>query len=254
MKKFLLGAAAVMAVALPGAAHAQSGHVDLSYQTADRGGGSDVDSTSLAGAFLLGDHFQVNGRYANLEASSSVDYYGIDGFLFNRTDANAYGAFLGYDTLDSSDNPNEWSFGGFYQHYAANSTWTAQLGYSDTEGDVQIITLDGQGRFFLSDNFSLQGNLGYGDVETDFGSSDNFFTAGVGGEYGFTGLPVSIYGGWSHIDFDEGGESDSLGIGARWNFGGGTLRDRDRSGASFERATHSAIELEVAGGPLAPRS
>jgi hypothetical protein len=53
------------------------------------------------------------------------------------------------------------------------------------------------------------------------------------------------------MEFD-GGDVDQLGIGARWNFGGGTLLERNRSGASLARVTPTLFELETGGQP-APR-
>lgn len=242
--------AAVAALMTAGAAHAQSGHVGLSYQSNDTGGGSDVESLALSGAVLLGSNVQINGRYADVE-DGLVDVWSLDAFLFSRGDSSAFGGFVGYNTVDVGASLEEWSFGGFGEIYTGNTNWTAQLGYSDTEGDVRVIHLDGQARHFLTSNFSLQGNLGYGDVEFDGSGSVDYWSGGIGGEFQFTGVPISIHAGWQHYDLD-GGEFDTLGIGARWNFGGATLLDRSRSGASYQRVTPTFIELEIGGG-VAPR-
>jgi hypothetical protein len=251
MKKVAFISAALAALVSAGAAQAQSGHVDLSYQNTDIGSG-DLDSTALSGAFLLGEHVQLNGRYATLDGGGGdVDYWGIDGFLFNRGEGGAYGGYVGYDALDGGPSIDEWSIGGFGQLYAGNTTWTGQLGYADTEGDVRVIHLDGEARHFVNENFSIQGNLGYGDIEASGGGGDDYWSGGIGAEMQFTGAPISINGGWQRIDFD-GGESDQIGIGARWNFGGGSLMNRNRSGASLSRVTPTVIELELGGG-VAPR-
>lgn len=48
-------------------------------------------------------------------------------------------------------------------------------------------------------------------------------------------LPISIFGGYQRSEVDEANiEVDSLGIGVRYNWGG-TLFDRDRSGAGLRR-------------------
>jgi hypothetical protein len=237
---------------LTGAAHAQSGHVGLSYQNNDTGGGGDIESTALSGAVLLGSNVQINGRYANLEAGGTdLDYWGIDGFLFSRSGGGAFGGFVGYDRFEAGGDLEEWSIGGFAELYSGNTNWTGQLGYADTEGDIRVIHLDGQARHFLSPNFSFQGNLGYGDIDASGGGGSDYWSGGLGAEFQFTGAPISIHGGWQHYDFD-GGELDAVGIGARWLFGGGTLLDRSRSGASFSRVTPTLFELEVGGG-VAPR-
>jgi hypothetical protein len=245
--------AALAALMAAGGAQAQSGYVGLSYQSNDVGGGSDVDSTAVSGAVALGPNFQVNGRYASVDAGGGdIDAWSIDGFLFSRSSGGAFGGFLGYDTFDSGSSADEWSVGGFAELYSGNTNWTAQLGYADTEGDVSVIHLDGQGRFFPSPDFSLQGNLGYGDVDVDGGGDTSYWSAGLGGEFQLTGTPVSIYGGWQHYDIDGGDETDAIGIGARWNFGGLTLMDRSRTGASYERVTPTFFELLIGGG-VTPR-
>jgi hypothetical protein len=196
---------------------------------------------------------QVNGRYANLDDSGAdLDTIGVDGFLFNRRSSGAYGAFLGFDNFDTpGGDVDEVSIGGFLQLYSGDANWTAQLGFSDTEDDFEVLHLDGEGRFFLSPDFSAQVHFGVGDIDAPGGGDDDFWTGGVGGEWRFAGSPFSLYGGWNHVDFD-GGDSDQLGIGLRWNFGGGTLLDRSRSGASYQRVSPTLSELLV-GGSVAPR-
>ena len=60
---------------------------------------------------------------------------------------------------------------------------------------------------------------------------DDAMLYGVGGEYQFAQLPISIGAGYSTVDFD-GGDVDTWTVGVRWNFGGGTLRDRYLEGQS----------------------
>lgn len=248
--KAVFAGAALAALMTAGVANAQSGHVGLSYQNNDSGGGGDVENLAVSGAVLLGSNVQLNGRYADVE-DGDVDAFGLDAFLFSRSDSSAFGGFVGYQSFDFGSSVEEWTIGGVGELYTGNTNWTGQLGYSDTEDEVRVIHLDGQVRHFLSPNFSFQGNLGYGDIEFDSAGSTDYWSGGLGGEFQFTGAPISIHAGWQHFDFD-GGELDTLGIGARWNFGGGTLMDRSRTGAGFQRVTPTFLELEV-GGSVAPR-
>jgi len=247
MKSSLLFGAALAATAFAGAAHAQSmGHIDLTFQNNDYGSDSYNDA-SIGGAALLGEHFQLSGRYANIDVGDTgADYFDIDGFLFSRSDTGAYGGYLSYDNVEDT---NEWSIGGFIQSYSDNWNWTAQLGYADTEGDAQNINLDGEGRYFFSDNFSVQGNLGYGTFEGE--ASGDYFSGGLGAEIGFDNSPISLFGAWEHYEFDSNGV-DTFGIGARWSFGGGSVKERSRTGASFQRVTRTLGDLEL-GGSNAPR-
>ncbi|MGD9816605.1 MAG: hypothetical protein AB7Q23_17350 [Hyphomonadaceae bacterium] len=243
MKKIILGAAAAMAIAAPGTALAQSGYAGLSYQSTDTSG-SDIETTSLSGAALLGEHFQLNGRFSSIESAGDGDAFDVDAFVFSRGAGGAFGGFVGFGSVDLGPSFDEWSVGAFGQWYSARTTYTAQLGYSDTDGDIQVTHLDGEARHFVTDNFSLQGNIGLGQVEFS-GSDGDYWSAGVGAEFQFSSAPVSIYGGWQHID-DDGGEFDTLGVGIRYNWGG-TLFERNRSGASMQRATPTYFELLTGG-------
>lgn len=247
MKKSIFAGAAIVALIAAGSASAHEAHLDLSYQSNDTGASDDVGNTALSGAILVTPHVQLNGRYANIDAfGNNSDYFSVDGFLFNRDDAWAYGGYLGYDNIDGD--VDEWSIGGFVQAFQDNINWTAQLGYAETEGDAHNLNLDGEGRYFVTDDFALSGNLGYGDIDSD----SNYWSGGLGAEFGMGSLPVSVYAGWEHYDFDDGNDVDDLGIGIRWNFGGGTVKERSRTGASMQRNTRTLGDLELGGG-FAPR-
>jgi hypothetical protein len=117
---------------------------------------------------------------------------------------------------------------------------------------VTLLNLDGEARHFVGDNFSIQANLGFGSVDFGFDDAD-YWSGGFGAEAQLGSAPISIYGGWQRVDFQGGGGGiDTLGVGVRWNFGGGTLMDRSRSGAGFQNTTPNGVELEL-GGSLVPR-
>lgn len=253
MRKSILFGVAAAALAAAGAAHAQSGYVGLSYQNTDVGGGGDLDTTSVSGSVLLSDNVQVDGRYGSIDASGgSGDYWGLTGHLFTRSETGLFGGYLGYDTVDlgGSSNADEWSAGVEGQYYTGRTTWTGALGYADTEGDVSVTHLDGEARHFVTDNFSLQGNLGYGNVNFDGGGDDDYVSYGIGAEYQLSTAPVSFYGGLQRVDLD-GGDIDSIGAGVRWNFGGQSLFERNRSGASLSRNTPTFLEVTLGG--ISPR-
>ena len=88
------------------------------------------------------------------------------------------------------------------------------------------------GRYFFSDRLRLDGGLGY--LSGDFGGAEaEGWTGGLGGEVQFEG-PVSIFGGLNRTDVEDFDLTvDTVSLGVRYNFGGGTLRDRDRTGAAF---------------------
>jgi hypothetical protein len=251
MKKTAFLGVAAAAFMMAGAAHAQGGYVGLSYQSTDAGGPDDLTSTAISGATLLGEHVQIDGRYASLDAggSSTGDYWNINGHLFSRSESGLFGAFAGYNSLDEGGSLNEWSAGIEGQFYMNRTTFTGQLGYSDTEGDVKVTHLDAEARHFVSDNFSIQGNLGGGNIEIS-GSDGDYLSYGVGAEVQFSGAPVSIYGGYQVFDGD-GDSLNTIGVGVRYNFGGASLFERNRSGASLVRSTPTFFEALLGG--ITPR-
>lgn len=226
-KTALLTAAAALMMATPAMAQ---GYVGASYQNSDLSG-LDIDNWSVNGAAALGSNFQVNALYTNVE---DADVWGIGGHLFSRGTNWLWGGFVGYTSFEGDF--DEWTIAGETQFYMDRTTLTGTLGYTGADllgTEFDQWALDGEVRAFVSDNFSLQGNLGWMTVDTSGGSGDGW-TGGVGAEFQFTGAPISIHGGYQHSDYD-GPEIDSFNIGARWNFGGQTLFERNRSGAGLNR-------------------
>lgn len=249
MKRYLLGAAAMLAVAAPGVAAADaSGHIDLSYTNGDSDlGTSDVNATALGGqvAFAGGPvGFQVDGRYSSVETTSTADVYSIGGHVFSRSESWLIGGYVGYDKLESGGEAEELTFAVEAQFYMPRSTITGVLSHStdDSIFDMNVTEISGEYRYFFTDNFSLQGGLGFGQGE--LGANDiDIWDAQVGGEYQFASAPISIFAGYRHGNLDAGAadiDTSSVGVGVRYNWGG-SLMDRNRHGAGLARVP-SAVE------------
>lgn len=237
MKKYLLGAAAALAFVAPGVASAQSGHIDLGYGTTDISGG-DIDSTTLGGAYSWGGNgtvgFQVDGNlgWHEFDGGGDVDTYNFGGHAFVRDTGHLIGGFVNFGNTDFGGgfDYDYWTIGAEGAIYMNRTTIDGALSWSDSEDlDTSLTALDLGLTHFVTDNFSLGANVGFGEID---GGSD-FTTLGVGAEYQFAAMPISLYGGYSTTDFD-GSDADTLSVGVRYNFGG-TLFDRDRSGASLTR-------------------
>ncbi|MES1156514.1 MAG: outer membrane beta-barrel protein [Alphaproteobacteria bacterium] len=248
MRNLLLGAAAaLMACALPSLASAQTGYADVSYSHAsvDLGAGDNQDFNAGAvngvAAFDLGEAgVQIGAGYANLnpDHGDNVDDWHAEGHVYKRTDNWQLGGGAAYSHYDGDGaNADEWTVGAEALFFAARTTWGATLSYSDADdADLKETALTGEVRHFVSDNFSLGANVGYGSIDTSGpGGNDDEWSAGVGAEYQFANSPISVFGGYEHTDIsDEDVKSDAVTIGARWNFGG-SLFDRDRSGANLHQ-------------------
>jgi hypothetical protein len=246
MKKFLLGAAAALAMTAPGVASAQSAYVDLGYQTSesDIGGTSgDADGWTLGGAAAWGGQnsvgFQVDGLISSAEADGGgdADAWNVGGHLFTRNDSFLFGGFANYGNVDvdGAADFDFWTVGLEGQYYFSRTTLDGSLSFSEgDDADAELTAVDLGLTHFATDNFSFGGGLGFGSIDDGTDNAD-VLTYGLGAEYQFTSFPISVFGGWQHAEIDDiDADSDTLGIGVRYNFSG-SLFERNRSGASLSR-------------------
>ncbi len=190
MKKQIafLGAAAA-ALTMAGVAHADGGYVGLSYNDNNDAG---VNSWTIDGAFAA-QNFQFDAGYTNIN-DLNANEWNVGAHLFSRNDQWLWGGFVGYDAVSGSGSDlNEWTVALQTQFYMPRTTISGNLSYSSINnvpfaGDVRTTQIDGEARFFATDNFSFQGNLGWGNLDADAGSG-NFWTYGVGAEWQARLLP-----------------------------------------------------------------
>ncbi|NEX93121.1 porin [Caulobacter sp. 17J65-9] len=237
MKNVLFASAALAVVALAAPAFAQdaSGYVGGSYAKTDTDFG-DADTWGLDGAvaFSATDKLgvQIDAGYANTDVDGfdSSDAYNANVHLFTRNDAWAVGGFAGVTDAEDS---TTWNIGAEGAKYLDNVTLAGAVAYANNDdADVDVWGIGGEARYFVSDNFRLNGGLSYADADVE-----KAWTVGLGGEYQFAATPVSLYAGYEHTKFDEADiDADKFTVGVRYNFGGQTLKGRDRSGASFNGA------------------
>jgi hypothetical protein len=236
MNKVLLSAAAAAAMlALPTAAHADGGYVDV-YGGNDELtlGGPSIDSDMWGADGVIGlSNAQLGAHYGNFDESGE-DVWTVDGHLFTRNDSWQLGAGVGYPDLGGD---SEWSVAGEGLMFLDRVTLGANVSYSSA--DLDIVTddvtswgVDGEARFFLTDNFRVGVNAGWGNLDAGGGSDDDFTTLGADAEWQFTSAPISIFAGYNHSDAGDF-EADAWGVGARWNFGGQSLIERDRHGPNL---------------------
>ena len=118
------------------------------------------------------------------------------------------------------------------------------LASSITVGDGDFVLFDYEtwnwdvgGNFYASPNVRLGGTIGIGNVDIDgLGDADSM-SFGLHGEFQPWSAPVSLTVGWNKYEIDDiDVEADMFHVGARWNIGGGTLRDRDNA-VPFETRT-----------------
>jgi hypothetical protein len=231
MRNWIIGAAAILAVAVPGVAAAQSGYAGVSYANVDVDAADDADVYGVEGAVAFAGSnsitFEVDA--AITDSDDTDEGYGLTGHVYSRNDSHLFGGFVG---IAGSDDSETWTAGLEASKFYTNWTLAGALYYANNDDfDIDGYGVNAQARYFVHDNFRVQGNLGWASVDTGAGD-DNAFAYGVGGEYQLASAPISIGAAWNHVETDDSDiEADTVGVTVRYNWGG-TLRDRDRNGAS----------------------
>ncbi len=228
MRNWIIGAAAIVALAVPGVAAAQTGYVGAQFGNIENDA-DDTDFYGVEGAVAFAGSgsivFEVNANYNDIDEGD--EGYGLVGHVYGRNDDHLFGAFVG---IGGSDDSETYVVGLEANKYFANWTLAGALAYGNNDdADVDGFGVNVEGRFFINDNFRLDGSIGWANLENDVDDEDAF-AYGVGGEYQFASVPISVTAAYNTVDFD-GGDVDTWSIGLRYNWGG-TLRDRDRNGAS----------------------
>jgi hypothetical protein len=238
MRNWIIGAAALVAVVAPGVAAAQTGYVGAVYGNVDPDGGGDEDFYGLEGAVAFSGSgsivFEVDASI--FDADDTDTSYGLTGHVLMRNDSHAVGGFIGLSDSDASD--TTWYGGLEANKYFDQWTLAGAVFYGNNDdNDVDGYGINVEGRYFVQDNLRLDANIGYGQVDTGAAGDDDVTTYGVGAEYQLASFPVSFTAGYHTFDADAG-DADVWSIGVRYNWGGQTLRDRDRSGASQASLTN----------------
>lgn len=235
MREWIIGAAALLAVAVPSVAAAQTGYVGAVYSEAESDF-ADAEAYGLEGAVAFAGSgsivFEVDA--AILDSDDSDTSSSLTGHMYARNDSHLFGGFIG---IADSDSSTTWTAGLEAAKYYDRWTLAGAVAYGNNDdANADGYGVNVEARVFPTDNFRLQGNLGWANIDAGAGD-DDAFTYGVGGEYQFASLPVSITAGYNRVDFDSSAdELDVVSVGVRYNWGG-TLFDRDRNGASQANVT-----------------
>ncbi len=230
MRTWIIGAAALLAVALPGVAAAQTGYAGVVYANVEAGS-SDEDAYGVEGAVAFAGSgsitFEVDA--AVLDADDSDTATALTGHIYARNDNHLFGGFVGVSDSDSS---TTWTAGLEANKFFDRWTLAGALVYGNNDDlDADGYGVNVEARVFPTDNFRLQASAGWANI--DFASSDDDVVSyGIGGEYLCDRIPVSVAASYRRTEFDSASiESDAVMVSVRYNWGA-SLFDRDRSGAS----------------------
>lgn len=239
-KNLFVAAAAVVFLGSAVAAQAQTvGHIGANYGRTDldvAGLDADADTYQVEGAvrFDAGKlGAQIDGAITNYDGDDTS--FGATGHLNTKVGGGLIGAFAG---AEASDDLTVWGVGVEGQaNLGGKTSLYGQAGYGNVDDafDADIWAVRGEVRHFVTDNFRLTGSLGYATV--DVGPNIDTWNAGIEAEYQFADTPFSVVAGYDHADSDDiNSNADTFRIGFRYTFGG-TLKDRDQSGASLGSAS-----------------
>jgi hypothetical protein len=138
------------------------------------------------------------------------------------------GPFVGATTGEAFDLAG----GGVEGRFSLAENWRLDGAAGYASGDAEGWGARGELRFFAGDNTRLDGFAALSTFDTDLGDFEGW-SLGLGGEHQFGGAPISLFARFEHSEAEDLDLSaDSFRIGLRWNFGGGTLRDRYLEGQS----------------------
>lgn len=243
MKKLLCASGAIVSLMIAAPAFAQTtGYAGATYTHSEVDVGSSTikdDGYAISGAVLFptakpGVGVQLDGAIVDSDKTDTA----VTGtaHLFNRNDSYLIGAFVGGT---NSNGGNTWGLGVEGQSYINNWTVGGAAGYGRVDqAHADVWALRADARYFVTDNFRLDGNVGYNNINPQFGGSVDAWGVGVGGEYQFAQAPVSVFAKYDYAKVDSYDVDENVfKVGARWNFGGTTLKQRDRSGASLNSFT-----------------
>lgn len=266
--KTILVATALATIALPGIAFAQAsgigslalGYVHMGQPDSDETetGPTAIGAASVAYGFTpeLGIQGDVLLSYEPLKFNTSDStltataadlalhaYYRNDNFLVGGI------VQLGRTSTqfnENNPNINDRRYLGIEgQLYLGNFTLYGQAGAKDLKTeDRNFSGYFGklEGRYFLTPDFRIEAHLGIGTL--DLPELDDWVTTtvnvGLGAEYKFANMPLSIFADYDYYrgDFERSddivGERHRAVIGIRFQIEDETLMDRDRSGPSLE--------------------
>lgn len=240
MKKYLLTASLIAGLSMisaPAMAQA-SGHVGARFGNVEVDAGGISGDDNLLGvdgavAFPAGSGmlFQLDGAFlsadeADVETLLGSAHFGV------RNDTWAAGGYVG---LTDNDADNGVFYGGEFVYYMPQLSLSAGVGAgSFDDSDTDLFGVSGEGRYFVSDNFRIDGRLGILNID-DGVAEDDGFQYGVGAEWKPDSFPVSFFAGADFANFDDSDvDITMLQIGVRFDFGNGTLKARDRNGPAFK--------------------
>jgi len=240
MKSQLFAAAAVAVLAFSAPAFAQHvGSVGAAVNYTDldtRTFGADGTSVQIDGsvAVPVGAAWTVtaNGDVA-ISDNDISDETVASGAVHLTTKIGDTWRVGGFTALSRPSNNILWAVGAEAHKYLGNVTLSGLAAYGQSNDlDADLYAVRGEARYFVTDDFRLDGGLGYSKLDTLVEAEA--WDASLGGEYKFANTGWSTFGKYTHTESEDLADlkSDAVKIGVRYTFGG-SLKARDAAGADL---------------------
>jgi hypothetical protein len=185
---------------------------------------------------------QLDGTYDRIwEGGDYIDGLGGAVHAYYRDPQRfAVGLFATYKRYGTGfADVNDYAVGPEAQVYFGNLTLYGQAYYGKIDLDFDNPTqwgVRGVARYFVQPNLRLDGEIAFNRIE-DFGDFDTVSLAAQA-TYRFEGTPWSVFGRYQYDRLSFESETFSTNnnymIGLRASFGGSTLFDEDRNGATMD--------------------
>jgi hypothetical protein len=243
-KSLIVVVTAASAALLATAATAQTaGYVGANYEHSDFNpagpGDQKTDSAQLQGSGawnVSGVGVAVDGQITDVGGaglSNQVDYALTAHVNTKVLGDNLVGGFAG---AVSTTNLTFWGVGLEGQtKLGAQNVVYGQVGYGSSNdlGNPDVWSGRAELRHFYTDNAKVQASVGYLHAKTDIVTFDAW-NAGLEGEYQFAGTPWSVLAGYDYSRSDKlDASNNTFRLGARYTFGGASLKARDEAGADL---------------------
>ena len=240
MKTKLFAAAAVLALTVSAPAFAQqvgsvgvaADYTNIDTRLGDANGTSARIDGSVAIPTAAGWTVTVNGD-VNIADNDISDDTVASGALHLTKELGDSWRVGGFTALSNPNNDKVWAVGAEAHKYLDKVTLSGVAAYGQSDDlDADLYAVRGEARYFVTDDFRLDGGLGYSRIDT--GSKAELWDVNLGGEYKFASTGWSTFGKYTHTESDDLADlkSDAVKIGMRYTFGG-SLKARDAAGADL---------------------
>ena len=203
-------------------AHAEDFSGVLSGAYAHDDSGEDIWGGKAALTIPLGGDWgiEADGSYHN---ASSTDFWSIGGSPFFRFEAGRIAATAIYHDVDGAHLTN---YGAGGEWYAAPNFTLAVRGGGTSGSGSSGGYVGGQGSWYVTPDIALSGDVDYIDV------AGNATSETIKAEWLFaSSLPLSLYGGYQHVDSVGSANVWFIGLKFYGGDGGATLVDHQREGS-----------------------